>query len=836
MAPPQAPFTDATHQDDDMEISSDAGRLEHDNDIDLVDGDDDFDYMLEDTRSDQGQPRVDDIPEPSRDDIMYDDFDEITYVEDTMHDDAPGPDEHLSDVSEIHEDANLDQFVQGENVDVETTSTSADLAESSDTAHVQQVSDSEALLDTVDYYEPEVQEKDVSANTITTDDEILASEAVPNAPELEGFVEEQEQEQVDVPTYFGNNRHESLLPTDQTYDGEGRPTEPVVDDTEQLSEPVAPLVHQTSPEHVSSDQQSPTGSVRHERGSPQRSGSQQPDILTKNETAPSPVPSIKSDPIEVQAASQHASHDDPPQSENVNDESEPNSMHSVVVDYEGTHVSLFPPMEGDEADMFLLKDSFLADKTLVELFRACRQVLGESIDEATELEIYSEDLDLTIAEDSVHCMTTSFSQLIDVYVTLSQQDGIEHPEPFFISLTKKPRFSSRLSALYVAASETKGLSAMQPEEYSEQAPEANEEDHHDFSNETMTRAPKITDVQWEALEGQKTSAPNATDQEPAESGFDATFDEAAEGTEVNEPNPEDDDAIRETEGNDEGLQEGIEQHTSSKEYDDLQEAESQVEANPQIEVPTEDNSLDHSGSAENRDDESSGSSTVQGEDDAQQNYTVYEGSAEDLPPISEVDEEKPFTAYLDTEAQYIEAAPADNAGRQNAVGDYEENEIASGEFHAQDEEGSFIDPETYFNNDQDEQEFVEHDYDQGHEDEQEPDESSKHIHENEWATLDEELDFEVGTEQQNEQAASVPLADFPASSGTFRVPDDSAEDEDDDSITYDDEKLDLSPQPETNTVQARPSSQYPLGKRSRDDDEGGGDGSSDQELKRLKSS
>jgi hypothetical protein len=397
MAPPQAPFLEITAPDDDMEISSDAGRIEHDNDIDLVDGDDDIDYMLEDARSEQGQPRIDEMPDAGRDDIMYDDLDEITYTEDDMHDDVPVPDEHLTDVSEFHGESGFDQFAQPQAGEGQTTPTQANSSGSFDasTASGQQAPESDTLIDTVDYFESVQQEQNYNAPTPTAEAEPVLTEPDVPVSELETQGQEQRDVQEHVDTVASQtNAHVGEASTSallyDVFDGpfdEGS-------NAQQLSESTNPPLHDDVTEPVLNDDQRTDAAHEHQHASPKPTDQQEPTISPKEEIVPSPNP----DEVEVQESPQQVSNDK--LEEVPGSDERPHSLHSIIVDYEGAHISLFPPMQGDDADMFLLNDSSLADKTLVDLFRACRQVLGESIDDDLELEIYSEDLDLTISEVS----------------------------------------------------------------------------------------------------------------------------------------------------------------------------------------------------------------------------------------------------------------------------------------------------------------------------------------------------------------------------------------------------------------------------------------------------
>lgn len=453
-------------------------------------------------------------------------------------------------------------------------------------------------------------------------------------------------------------------------------------------------------------------------------------------------------------------------------------------------------------------------------------------------------------------MTTSFSQLIDVYVTLSQQDGIDNPEPFFITLTKRFRWSSRLSALYLAADDSKGLSAVQAEQYSEDYAEEEEEDDHkytDLKDDRSAPAHSSTEARNEVIEeetigGQETVAITTTDKGPAHGEISAIDNDPVVPGEV--------------------LKEGEDNESEHGEIDTILRAEvdqpefveqDNIETEPKqdnieteptaaIAALAEDDSSDQIGGVENGDDESSGSSTVRGENDlppssqysSSEDFDDDDGNwlMDEEDTVPERSPEHPLLApVLDKPILPKSASDAVPEDQAAALADEEE-------WPEMNEPPQYDEWYPLDNYDQEDHSDIPNvaaqDWDQiGHEDVHqyedvddevpELDVTNGQVVENEWTGFDEELDFDVGAQEQHVAEAVVLAPEVPVSSGTFRVPDDSAGEEDEDSITYDDDELDLSPQPKPDTIQGRSSSQSPLGKRSRDDDE------SDQESKRLKS-
>ncbi|KAI9849160.1 MAG: hypothetical protein M1837_005390 [Sclerophora amabilis] len=134
------------------------------------------------------------------------------------------------------------------------------------------------------------------------------------------------------------------------------------------------------------------------------------------------------------------------------------NVHPVMIMYEGSEMSLFPPSGDDSLETFLLQDETLVNESINDLFKAIRLVLEGSIPEHDDLEIGLDELDLLLSEDSTHSRTTSLSQILNLHVQLYRQDGYETPEPMYINLSTKAGFGSRLRDLTAIAEAGKGIS------------------------------------------------------------------------------------------------------------------------------------------------------------------------------------------------------------------------------------------------------------------------------------------------------------------------------------------------------------------------------------------
>ncbi|KAK2813764.1 hypothetical protein FQN50_000162 [Emmonsiellopsis sp. PD_5] len=137
------------------------------------------------------------------------------------------------------------------------------------------------------------------------------------------------------------------------------------------------------------------------------------------------------------------------------------TLHAVKVLYQDNEISLFPPVEGDPSETFFLEDEELAHTPIGQLVEACRQVLGDHIGGDEELIMDIECLSLHLPEYSIGKSTISLAQIIRVYLDLCLHDGINDPEPLYISLSTRSTFEADFRHLTTVAQEGKGLSYIQ---------------------------------------------------------------------------------------------------------------------------------------------------------------------------------------------------------------------------------------------------------------------------------------------------------------------------------------------------------------------------------------
>ncbi|KAL4809268.1 hypothetical protein BDV18DRAFT_131612 [Aspergillus unguis] len=140
---------------------------------------------------------------------------------------------------------------------------------------------------------------------------------------------------------------------------------------------------------------------------------------------------------------------------------ETSTLYPVKVYYQDNEISLFPPREGDVSETFFLEDESLAHQSFGTLVSACRQVLRDHVNENEVLVIDIETLNFQLTEDSRETHNFSLKQIVDVYLQLCHNDGVEEPEALYLTLSTKPTVAAELSDLMIAASEGKGLSEIQ---------------------------------------------------------------------------------------------------------------------------------------------------------------------------------------------------------------------------------------------------------------------------------------------------------------------------------------------------------------------------------------
>ena len=181
---------------------------------------------------------------------------------------------------------------------------------------------------------------------------------------------------------------------------------------------------------------------------------------------------------------------------------DPHSVHPVIMIYQSNEMSLFPPVDQDteESQTYFLDDESYATESLGTLFEHCRSVLADSINDTEELEIKIPELGLAITEvsfpeynlrcganfsvqSSIDSGTITLSQILDIFIQLSNHDGVEDPGPLYMELNTNYKFSPRLEYLMTAVVEGKGLSQL---EFLNVPEDLNGEGEHDQEIQNVT--------------------------------------------------------------------------------------------------------------------------------------------------------------------------------------------------------------------------------------------------------------------------------------------------------------------------------------------------------------
>ncbi|KAF8450163.1 hypothetical protein BGX38DRAFT_1269663 [Terfezia claveryi] len=147
-------------------------------------------------------------------------------------------------------------------------------------------------------------------------------------------------------------------------------------------------------------------------------------------------------------------------------------IHPIVVQFESNTLALFnsehylnlSALDNRQStypevpSVFLLQDVSFYSKGFDELFGALREMFGASIGDDAEITMEFVGLELFLHEDNLLSKSISLSDLMDLHIRLSKQDGAERPDPLYIVLSTQARFTKRYSELLTAAGEGKGLS------------------------------------------------------------------------------------------------------------------------------------------------------------------------------------------------------------------------------------------------------------------------------------------------------------------------------------------------------------------------------------------
>ncbi|KAH0286287.1 hypothetical protein M436DRAFT_58206 [Aureobasidium namibiae CBS 147.97] len=512
--------------EDSMEISSEYGNnMDADIDIDL-DAPDAIDTNMQSFQVDDHQMQED--PRSDRpDDLLMIDDSNLDDTDRMMQDDAPLPheqDEELLDFSEDEEDVPMNpaEPSQADNIFLVAQSEApaqqpviieepvelvqSDMASELLSEGVQpvnvEVPQSEDVSEQPRVEHAEMQEP-VPDQTVTNEDSQPPADT--SLDQVAVSAPEPESKKVTQPSSLANIAEQSEIHVE----------EPVIESTEipsandEILEESAQVVQQ----HTTQEQHSEQGKDNNTTGAAQEHDEPSTKrTLTRQETD----------------LSNYTVPDDYSRERQVNSPTV-TGLHPTVVEYNDHEVYLFPSRDPAVPEQYLLQNENLVTTSLGDLLQACRTALGDGISEDEELVLGVEELDLYVSEDSTPAFSTSFSELLDIYLQLHKLDGNDNPPPFRVSLTTKIRFSNRLASITEAISEGKGFSQLPFLQYYDYdvPTELPEEDFDDDFDElakleepqqTLEEGATTVESAQDAAEDEQaandTSAPQAEEQQP----------------------------------------------------------------------------------------------------------------------------------------------------------------------------------------------------------------------------------------------------------------------------------------------------------------------------------
>jgi hypothetical protein len=435
----------------DAEISSITGGSHNDIDIDIdlsgtpYEINDDIDYMMDDTDAQQDLHQQHVQPQMANDDNMVDEIEDIGTTEEVMVDEITAPVDDAS-VGSLDSQNNPDAFFDEIDFDDDEQHTQNDTSGEPSTT--------ENLADTTNQHE--ATEQPTSTDETPTSDH-YGGDGPLAATTTEKNTGDNQRKDVDPTPISSSSRRSPERKSDQPVASPKNLTssaKPVSsntskpDEVETVPQPDSNALSSVDPTHVAG--YAPDSSNEHELDTSTQ-------VTFDEHTA--------EDTYEGDAEDLRSAH----------------YISTVVVDFNDEQFSLFPPLTGDpqlqqyESYYSLIDDTQLASKNINELFATLRITLGNSVTVDEELEFQVHDLGLYISEvcycsrtaqmqelkvlqTCTECFNFSFEMICDLFHRLNYNDGELDAQPLFVSLIKKPRFSSRFLKLQEAADQGFGRS------------------------------------------------------------------------------------------------------------------------------------------------------------------------------------------------------------------------------------------------------------------------------------------------------------------------------------------------------------------------------------------
>ncbi|EME86725.1 uncharacterized protein MYCFIDRAFT_206925 [Pseudocercospora fijiensis CIRAD86] len=219
-------------------------------------------------------------------------------------------------------------------------------------------------------------------------------------------------------------------------------------------------------------------------------------------------------------------------------------LHPMVIQFGDHEWPLFKSRAQPDG---LLKDDNLVNVSLAELLSSCKQRLnqrlGDAVSEDQDLVLGFDRIGLMLMECSTHASAISLNDVLEVYMNLYQNDGVEDIPRLSMTLTTQLKFTSHLKLLKEAAVSGTGMSTYNSthdqgdvEEYDEEDDEGEqEEDGQEYPTEAHYEQAEHTedDVARRSTQNVEERQEEGQDyheyQEGDENGQEYSFDQYEEG-------------------------------------------------------------------------------------------------------------------------------------------------------------------------------------------------------------------------------------------------------------------------------------------------------------------
>ncbi|USP80180.1 hypothetical protein yc1106_07454 [Curvularia clavata] len=134
----------------------------------------------------------------------------------------------------------------------------------------------------------------------------------------------------------------------------------------------------------------------------------------------------------------------------------------VTANYMGEELWLFKQHDYEDSGDWLLEDASVAKTSMSDLFQACRSALGNEVLNGMEIGFrFDHFQNMELFEDSTASVAISLERLVGYYHVLYAQDGNNNPDSFYITIMYRPRFATLLADIARYADNGRGYSGFE---------------------------------------------------------------------------------------------------------------------------------------------------------------------------------------------------------------------------------------------------------------------------------------------------------------------------------------------------------------------------------------